>query len=654
MGVFRNFPYTNFHELNMDEILKMMKNLLEDWGEVEHNWETMQDMFDDLREYVENYFDDPHVAEIINQVVAEMIDEGIFLDYAPRWVTEWMNEHFTESNWVLIDRSLTVLGGAADAKYTGDALKKKINLPIVEGAVSYGSTGQFLKTNGDGSTEWVDYGIPTDEQTQEAIDNWLNAHPEATTTVADGSITPVKLDSNLKITADMFIHNEEELRAVIENPVYDTYFLASFTVNNKIVIPNNRNMIDVHFVGGTITLNSPLFTNDSIEAGRSPSWAIPSFIGTTFVGDYAYTLFDEGFYILGGYFTSCVFRNVSFVYGSNCVQSTCFTNCRFIANRAVPMFINANAMYDVKFSGCDLESDFEPLFINVEADSTWGGAGGSVMRHLTFVNCISEGRTKPLVRFHTGDVEIYGHYAEGNTAPLIDVYQGSNTYSFHTIAIYNSFLNTASNEQAIVVIENDLNYENTSFICIGCVINGCMLVNTNKFLHYLVENNQLVGNTVVYPARVMSKVGSATEMGSVMGRCYTNGIAFFKTNSRTIYIMPEISMITFATAYSGTTTTFVIIAGTKSTSATNPSAFAYCISHPNITITSAYNSELGMVELTLPDELGVISQIHNASAVGLRRIYNDATGIDYYRSALRNGYTPLEVKEIFTPYEITD
>ena len=39
------------------------------------------------------------------------------------------------------------------------------------------------------------------EEIQEAVDAWLDEHPEATTTVQDGSILPVKLDSSNQATS---------------------------------------------------------------------------------------------------------------------------------------------------------------------------------------------------------------------------------------------------------------------------------------------------------------------------------------------------------------------------------------------------------------------------------------------------------------------
>ena len=56
-----------------------------------------------------------------------------------------------------------------------------------------GTSGQSLRTKGDGTTEWADVGLPTDAQTAQAVSDWLDAHPEATTTVEDGSLVLNKI-----------------------------------------------------------------------------------------------------------------------------------------------------------------------------------------------------------------------------------------------------------------------------------------------------------------------------------------------------------------------------------------------------------------------------------------------------------------------------
>lgn len=87
---------------------------------------------------------------------------------------------------------------------------------------SYGAAGQLLRSKGNGETEWVNAGLPTDAQTAQAISDWLAAHPEATTTVQDGSITEAKLDADLKNKTLNFYVTPEEYGAVGDGSTDDT------------------------------------------------------------------------------------------------------------------------------------------------------------------------------------------------------------------------------------------------------------------------------------------------------------------------------------------------------------------------------------------------------------------------------------------------
>lgn len=79
---------------------------------------------------------------------------------------------------------------------------KKVNTPLdVFGQVTHGIAGQFLRTKGNGATEWVDQGLPTDEQTTNAVNAWLDAHPEATTTV-DFSVVSKEFGRVIDMIAD--------------------------------------------------------------------------------------------------------------------------------------------------------------------------------------------------------------------------------------------------------------------------------------------------------------------------------------------------------------------------------------------------------------------------------------------------------------------
>ena len=64
----------------------------------------------------------------------------------------------------------------------------KVPYPLVSGNIDYGVAGQVLATDGNGNMQWTNAGTPTEEQIAENISAWLEEHPEAVTTVQDGSI----------------------------------------------------------------------------------------------------------------------------------------------------------------------------------------------------------------------------------------------------------------------------------------------------------------------------------------------------------------------------------------------------------------------------------------------------------------------------------
>ena len=78
---------------------------------------------------------------------------------------------------------------AVQNKVVTAELAKKIAYP------ASGAVGQVLSKTTDGAV-WSNAGAPTDAQTTEAVNTWLNNHPEATTTVQDDSITVDKLASD--------------------------------------------------------------------------------------------------------------------------------------------------------------------------------------------------------------------------------------------------------------------------------------------------------------------------------------------------------------------------------------------------------------------------------------------------------------------------
>lgn len=212
MGIFRQFPYTNFHEMNLDSVIKIMLDIQNEWNDTKEIWENYE-------EFINNYFDNLDLTEETLEVIEKLINDGTMSEIIDpsiiRTVNSWILQH-VRTTTPIVDESLNIRGAAADSKTVGDKFRtfneKKINKPLDENSIPYnGSNGQFLRSNGSDFPEWVDLGLPTDEQIQTAIDNWLDAHPEATLNVEDHSITDIKLTTelynkilNYYVTPEMF------------------------------------------------------------------------------------------------------------------------------------------------------------------------------------------------------------------------------------------------------------------------------------------------------------------------------------------------------------------------------------------------------------------------------------------------------------------
>jgi len=119
-------------------------------------------------------------------------------------VSDWLEENITNPDSPPLDRSLSASSAAAPADIVGN-LKNAID------ALEGGTTGQVLrkKSGTDFDVEWADN--PNAEEISTAVDDWLDEHPEATTTVQDGSLTEAKFTAetlnaikNNFVTPEMF------------------------------------------------------------------------------------------------------------------------------------------------------------------------------------------------------------------------------------------------------------------------------------------------------------------------------------------------------------------------------------------------------------------------------------------------------------------
>lgn len=120
MAIYNKYPYTDFHELNLDWFL-------EEFTKVTDHVEDLDATVTQFTEFVTNYFDELDTQTLVNNRLNAMAADGTLstllepLVTSP--VTEWLDSHITQPTTPVIDDSLSISGAAADSQIVGQSLK---------------------------------------------------------------------------------------------------------------------------------------------------------------------------------------------------------------------------------------------------------------------------------------------------------------------------------------------------------------------------------------------------------------------------------------------------------------------------------------------------------------------------------------------------
>lgn len=68
--------YSNFHELNQDWFLNEFNKLVSQWEAMQKKFDNLQDAFNDLKNYIQDYFKNLDVQEEINKKLDQMSEDG--------------------------------------------------------------------------------------------------------------------------------------------------------------------------------------------------------------------------------------------------------------------------------------------------------------------------------------------------------------------------------------------------------------------------------------------------------------------------------------------------------------------------------------------------------------------------------------------------
>lgn len=104
----------------------------------------------------------------------------------------YTNFHDMNLDWVI--RILKTISEKMPEEFS--KLVDEINTKMQK-ATNEGQSGDLLTSNGDGTHTWKPFDTAVSDIVIDTVNRWLEDHPEATTTVQDGAISPAKLDTEL-------------------------------------------------------------------------------------------------------------------------------------------------------------------------------------------------------------------------------------------------------------------------------------------------------------------------------------------------------------------------------------------------------------------------------------------------------------------------
>lgn len=153
----------------------------------------------------------------------------------------------------------------------------------------YGTIGQVLSTLADGAVKWQDPVIPSQEQAEAIITEWLDQHPEATTTVEDNSITTAKL-RNGAVTDEKLAQSGGVLERV-------DYLNDSFDALSDDILDSTANLFDDSMIatGGYYNANGVFVTDSTstyseqfvkVEPGQAYSFSSVNYLSALNINTY--------------------------------------------------------------------------------------------------------------------------------------------------------------------------------------------------------------------------------------------------------------------------------------------------------------------------------------------------------------------------------
>lgn len=139
------YPYTDFHEMNLDWFITTFKELLEEWDTQKQEFEDLNEAWNTLKDYVDHYFDNLDVQTEINNKLDDMAESGELADILGPLLSGFESEY--NSRLDVLTARMDAFASLAEGSTTGDA--ELMDIRVGADGVTYASAGDAVREQFD-------------------------------------------------------------------------------------------------------------------------------------------------------------------------------------------------------------------------------------------------------------------------------------------------------------------------------------------------------------------------------------------------------------------------------------------------------------------------------------------------------------------------
>lgn len=138
-------PYSNFHELNQDWFLSEFNKVLKEWADMQKSFTSLNQAFNDLHDYVHDYFKNLNVQKEIDNKLDAMAKDGSLYEIIRKYTDPIVNEQ--NAKITVLEGRMDTFASLPSGSTTGDAELIDIRVPAngFNNGKNYPSAGDAVR-----------------------------------------------------------------------------------------------------------------------------------------------------------------------------------------------------------------------------------------------------------------------------------------------------------------------------------------------------------------------------------------------------------------------------------------------------------------------------------------------------------------------------